>query len=49
VRHPSHHQELKTALTVSGFTLKRGGSSAVGRGLPVTDKHKVLQILSVCL
>jgi len=29
----AHHQELTTALTASGFTLKRGGSSAVGRGL----------------
>jgi hypothetical protein len=31
----AHHQELKTALTASGFTLKRGGSSVVGRGLAV--------------
>jgi len=29
----SHHQELTTALTASGFTLKRGGSSVVSRGL----------------
>ena len=29
----AHHQELTTALTASGFTLERGGSSAVGRGL----------------
>jgi len=29
----AHHQELTIALTASGFTLKRGGSSAVGRGL----------------
>jgi len=29
----AHHQELTTALTASGFTLKRGGSSVVGRGL----------------
>jgi hypothetical protein len=29
----AHHQELTTALTVSGFTLERGGSSVVGRGL----------------
>jgi hypothetical protein len=27
------HQELTTALTASGFTLERGGSSVVGRGL----------------
>ena len=30
---PPHHQELTTALTASGFTLERGGSSVVGRGL----------------
>jgi len=29
----AHHQELTTALTASGFTLERGGSSIVGRGL----------------
>ena len=29
----AHHQELTTALTASGFTLERCGSSAVGRGL----------------
>jgi hypothetical protein len=29
----AHHQELTTALTASGFTLERGGSSLVGRGL----------------
>jgi len=29
----THHQELTTALTASGFTLERGGSSVVGRGL----------------
>jgi len=28
-----HHQELTTALTASGFTLERGGSRVVGRGL----------------
>ena len=28
----AHHQELTTALTASGFTLERGGSSLVGRG-----------------
>jgi len=28
----THHQELKTALTASGFTLEPGGSSVVGRG-----------------
>ena len=31
----AHHQELTTALTASGFTLERGGSSVVGRGLAV--------------
>jgi hypothetical protein len=29
----AHHHELTTALTVSGFTLERGGNSVVGRGL----------------
>jgi len=29
----AHHQELTTALTAFGFTLERGGSSVVGRGL----------------
>jgi hypothetical protein len=29
----AHHQELTIALTASGFTLERGGSSDVGRGL----------------
>jgi len=33
----AHHQELTTALTASGFTLERGGSSIVGRGL-ITDQ-----------
>jgi hypothetical protein len=28
----AHHQEFTTALTVSGFTMKRSGSSVVGRG-----------------
>jgi hypothetical protein len=31
----AHHQELTTALKASGFTLQRGGSSVVGRGLVV--------------
>jgi len=29
----AHHQELTTALTASGFTLERGDSSVVSRGL----------------
>jgi hypothetical protein len=29
----AHHQELKTELRASGFTLERGGSSVVSRGL----------------
>jgi hypothetical protein len=29
----THHQELTTALAASGFTLERGGSSVVSRGL----------------
>jgi len=36
VRLHAHHQELTTALTASGFTLERGGSSAVGRGHTTT-------------
>jgi len=33
----AHYQELTTALTASGFTLERGGSSIVGRGLTTTN------------
>jgi hypothetical protein len=29
----THHQELTTALTASGFTFERGSSSIVGHGL----------------
>jgi hypothetical protein len=29
----THYQESTIALTASGFTLERGGSSVVGRGL----------------
>jgi hypothetical protein len=37
----AHHQELTTALTAYGFTLERGGSSVVGRGLlPPRSKVK---------
>jgi hypothetical protein len=38
----AHHQELTTALTASGFTLERGGSSVVGRGLASghVERHK---------
>jgi len=32
----AYHQEITTALTASGFTLERGGSSVVGRGLAGT-------------
>jgi len=35
----AHHQELTTALTASGFTLERGGSSVVGRGLAGRPDH----------
>jgi hypothetical protein len=31
--HTVHHPEPTTALTASGFTLERGGSSFVSRGL----------------
>ena len=30
----AHHQELTTALTVSGFTFEHGGSIVVSRGVP---------------
>jgi len=36
----AHHQELTTALTASGFTLERGGSSAVTRGLAGRPDHE---------
>jgi len=36
----AHHQELTTALTASGFTLERGGSSIVGHGLPDHDQQR---------
>jgi hypothetical protein len=36
----AHHQELTTALTASGFTVKRGDSSVVGRGLPDYDQQR---------
>ena len=38
----AHHQELTSALTASGFTLERGGSSVVGRGLPDLAHHQEL-------
>jgi hypothetical protein len=38
----AHHQELTTALTASGFTLERGGSSLVGRGLASPRPTKLL-------
>jgi hypothetical protein len=40
----AHHQEFTTALTASGFTLERGGSSVVGRGLagPVRPRPTTL-------
>jgi len=34
----THHHELTTALTASGFTLERGGISVVGRGLAGTGQ-----------
>jgi len=38
----AHHQELTTAVTASGFTLERGGSSVVSRGLAgVPPRSKV--------
>ena len=38
----AHHQELTTALTASGFTLERGGSSLVSRGLAGRPDHDQL-------
>jgi hypothetical protein len=35
----AHHRELKTALTASGFTLKRGGCSVGSRGLAGRPDH----------
>ena len=43
----AYHQELTTALTASDFTLERGGSSAVGRGLAGHNRsvhHHTIQI-----
>jgi hypothetical protein len=36
----AHHQELTNALTASGFTLERGGSSVVGRVLAGRPDHE---------
>jgi len=33
----AHHQKFTTALTASGFTLVRGGSSVVSGGLTTTN------------
>jgi hypothetical protein len=41
----AHHQELTTALTASGFTLERGGSSVVGRGLVVPARTRLTMLL----
>jgi len=38
----AHHQELTTALTTSGFTLERCGSSVVGHGLAKTRPTTLL-------
>jgi len=35
----AHHQELTTALTASGFTLERGGSSVVGLDMQTTTNN----------
>jgi len=35
----THHQELTTVLRASGFTLERGGSSVVSRGLAGRPDH----------
>jgi hypothetical protein len=39
VRFHTHHQKLTTALAASGFTLERGGSSVIGRGLAGYDRQ----------
>ena len=46
-----HHQELTTPLTASGFTLERGGSSVVGRGIIWIEKRCNWQVffLHVCI
>jgi hypothetical protein len=49
----AHHQELTTALVASGFTLERGGSRVVGRGLagydrPEHDQQHKLQVIDLC-
>jgi hypothetical protein len=41
----AHHQELITALTAFGFTLERGGSSAVGRGLAGPARPRPIYIV----
>ena len=53
----THHQEPTTALTASGFTLERGGSSVVGRGLATgqtttnntTHKRRVINLWNCCI
>ena len=40
----AHHQELTTALTASGFTLERGGSSVVSRG----GRPRLITLLPPC-
>jgi hypothetical protein len=41
----ANHQELTTALTASGFTLERGGSSAVSRGLASSIGSSAMAVL----
>jgi hypothetical protein len=50
-RFHAHHQKLTTALTASGFTLERDGSSVVGRGLAVYNRNMLsdtkLQVINL--
>jgi len=41
----AHHQELTAALTASGFTLERGGSSVAGRGQAGSARPRQTKLL----
>jgi hypothetical protein len=41
----AHHQELTTKLTATGFTVERGGTSIVGRGLQTTTNNAATTML----
>ena len=44
----AHHQELITGLTASGFTLERGGSSVVGRGIWLVNLFELYDDARIC-